>query len=91
MAETNTDVNTGTHLPLTPDLCLKIPLYRKFYFEEHDWHVFWNIESFEGTMDCYCEGCGRHSVKRTPSSRQKRAIIKIVYYRYEPKYTDAGV
>src|SRR2546425_8221141 len=30
-------------------------------------------------------------LKRTPSSRQKRAIIKIVYYRYEPKYTDAGV
>ncbi len=30
-------------------------------------------------------------VKRTPSSRQKRAIIKIDYSRYEPKYTDAGV
>ena len=30
-------------------------------------------------------------VKRTPLSRQKRAIIKIDYYRYEPKYTDAGV
>jgi hypothetical protein len=30
-------------------------------------------------------------VKRTPSSRQKRAIIKIDYYTYEPKYTDAGV
>ena len=31
------------------------------------------------------------SLKRTPSSRQKRARIKIVCYRYEPKYTDAGV
>src|SRR2546421_5182250 len=30
-------------------------------------------------------------LKRTPLSRQKRAIIKIDYYRYEPKYTDAGV
>ena len=30
-------------------------------------------------------------LKRTPSSRQKRARIKIVCYRYEPKYTDAGV
>ena len=29
-------------------------------------------------------------LKRTPSSRQKRARIKIVCYRYEPKYTDAG-
>ena len=30
-------------------------------------------------------------VKRTPSSRQKRAIIKIDCYTDEPKYTDAGV
>jgi hypothetical protein len=30
-------------------------------------------------------------VKRTPSSRQKRAIIKIGCYTDEPKYTDAGV
>ena len=31
------------------------------------------------------------TVKRTPSSRQKRVRMKIVCYRYEPKYTDAGV
>ena len=31
------------------------------------------------------------TVKRTPSSRQKRAMIKIGYYTYEPKYTAAGV
>jgi hypothetical protein len=31
------------------------------------------------------------TMRRTPSSRQKRAIIKIGYYTYEPKYTDAGV
>jgi hypothetical protein len=30
-------------------------------------------------------------LKRTPSSRQKRAIMKIDCYTYEPKYTDAGV
>jgi hypothetical protein len=32
-----------------------------------------------------------HVVKRTPSSRQKRARMKIVCYRYEPKYIAAGV
>lgn len=31
------------------------------------------------------------ALKRTPSSRQKRAIIKIDDYRFEPKYTAAGV
>jgi insertion element IS1 protein InsB len=30
-------------------------------------------------------------VRRTPLSRQKRAIIKIAYYTYELKYTAAGV
>jgi predicted RNase H-like HicB family nuclease len=30
-------------------------------------------------------------MKRTPSSRQKRARIKIDCYKDEPKYTDAGV
>ena len=33
----------------------------------------------------------RARMKRTPSSRQKRARIKIVCYTDEPKYTDAGV
>jgi predicted RecB family nuclease len=33
----------------------------------------------------------RPRMKRTPSSRQKRARIKIVCYRYKPKYADAGV
>ncbi len=37
------------------------------------------------------EQLGVRIMKRTPLSRQKRAIIKIDYYRYEPKYTDAGV
>ena len=32
-----------------------------------------------------------YAMKRTPSSRQKRARIKIDCYRFEPKYTAAGV
>jgi site-specific recombinase XerD len=31
------------------------------------------------------------SLRCTPASRQKRATLKIDCYRYEPKYTAAGV
>jgi hypothetical protein len=40
---------------------------------------------------CHEQGMEEGVLKRTPSSRQKRARIKIDCYRYESKYTAAGV
>jgi predicted site-specific integrase-resolvase len=39
----------------------------------------------------FTEMVGFFKMKRTPSSRQKRAIIKIDCYRFELKYIAAGV
>jgi hypothetical protein len=67
----------------------------------HDWlyglHGLWfhlMVEQFDalhyGGMALYKIGILLF-LRRTPTSRQKRARIKIDCYTYEPKYTAAGV
>ena len=59
---------------------------RKQIVETGDVDVLISIRSnffYSRTVPC--------ELKRTPSSRQKRARIKIDCYTDEPKYTDAGV
>jgi hypothetical protein len=60
MATTSSKTEVSEKIPSALDFCLNTPLYRKFGFEKG--HQFFNIEYFEGTIDCHCHGCGRHSV-----------------------------
>lgn len=46
-------------LPSPEEFFLSIPLYKAFALEGQS---FFALEYFKGTIDCYCEGCGRHSV-----------------------------
>ncbi len=52
----------GTEFPPPPDFCLTVPLYKSFIYDKNKSDPFWALEYFKGTLDCYCEGCGRHSV-----------------------------
>jgi len=47
-------------LPSPEDLCLNTALYQKFPVRTV--HEFRKLEYFEGTVDCYCQGCQKHSV-----------------------------
>ncbi|WP_124618052.1 short-chain dehydrogenase [Burkholderia sp. Bp9143] len=49
-------------LPTPQAFCLSVPLYKKFEFDKDASNPFFGIEHYKGTLDCYCEGCGRHSV-----------------------------
>jgi hypothetical protein len=49
-------------LPTPQAFCLSVPLYKKFEFNKDASNPFFGIEHYKGTLDCYCEGCGRHSV-----------------------------
>lgn len=51
-----------TSLPSVQELLLAVPLYELFPFNENEHSPFFALEYFEGTLDCYCEGCRRHSV-----------------------------
>ncbi len=64
-------------IPSAADFCLKIPLYRKFRFSPKGNHPLFGLEFFEGTIDCHCLGCGRHSVF---------ACEKRDYYAHEGDY-----
>lgn len=49
-------------LPSAAAFCLKIPVYEKFQFDREHKNPIFAIESYAGTLDCFCEECGRHSV-----------------------------
>jgi hypothetical protein len=48
--------------PSPQDFCLKVPLYERFRFNKDERSPFFALEHYEGILDCYCHGCGRHSV-----------------------------
>lgn len=79
MANGDSDAEEPEKIPSAPDFCLSIPLYRQFRFSPKGSHPLFSLEFFEGTMDCYCHGCGRHSVF---------ASKKRDYYTHEGDYTD---
>lgn len=49
-------------LPSPQDFCLTIPLYKEFKFDKEKPDPFFALEYYKGTLDCFCRGCGRHSV-----------------------------
>jgi hypothetical protein len=60
MATTSSKTEVSEKIPSALDFCLNTPLYRKFGFARGN--QFFNSEYFDGTIDCYCHACGRHSV-----------------------------
>lgn len=49
-------------LPSPEDFCLTVPLYEEFGYDRDQPNPFFGLEHFEGVLDCFCQGCGRHSV-----------------------------
>ncbi|WNC94382.1 hypothetical protein RI103_34995 [Paraburkholderia sp. FT54] len=49
-------------LPSAEDFCLSVPIYETFPFDKDQTTPFFAIEHYSGTLDCFCEGCGRHTV-----------------------------
>jgi len=49
-------------LPSPQDFCLKVPLYEAFRFNKDESNPFFGLEHFKDSLDCYCHGCGRHTV-----------------------------
>ena len=49
-------------LPRAETFLLQVPLYQQFRFDKDDKNPFFALEHFKGSIDCYCPGCGRHSV-----------------------------
>jgi hypothetical protein len=59
--DSNAEEHTEEH-PSAPEFCLNIPLYQKFRFDSSEENALTVLEFFNGTMDCHCYGCERHSV-----------------------------
>ena len=49
-------------LPSPQDLCLRVPLYKAFTFDNERENPFFSLEHFKGPLDLHCPECGRHSV-----------------------------
>lgn len=49
-------------LPSPQEFCLRMPLYEEFRFNKDELNPFFGLEHFKGSLDCYCHGCGRHTV-----------------------------
>jgi hypothetical protein len=41
---------------------LTVPIYEGFRYDKEQSNPFFGLEHFKGTLDCYCHGCGRHTV-----------------------------
>jgi len=73
-------------LPSPEDFLLSVPLYKDFPYDEDDGGAFFDIEYFQGTLDCYCEGCGRHSVFRSLKRDYQKATGKYVNYLFSLRF-----
>ncbi len=62
MAEKKSPDSEFEPLPSPQDFCLTVPLYEQFRFDKHRSNPFFALEHYEGTLDCFCHGCGRHTV-----------------------------
>ena len=84
MAETKSKVPT---LPTPLDFFLSVPLYKDFPLDEGRSDGFYAIEYFCGTIDCFCEGCGRHSVFRNKEKKYQPVPDKYVNYVFSLLFT----
>ncbi|MCH8041207.1 MAG: short-chain dehydrogenase [Nitrospinae bacterium] len=62
MAEKKSPDSEFDQLPSPQDFCLTVPLYQQFRFNEDREYPFIALEDYEGNLDCFCHGCGRHTV-----------------------------
>lgn len=62
MAEKESDKQEFDQLPSPQDFCLTVPIYERFRYNKEQSNPFFELEHFKGTLDCYCHGCGRHTV-----------------------------
>jgi len=69
-------------LPSPQDFLLSVPLYKDFRYDEYEKSPLSGIEYFKGTVDCYCEGCGRHSVFRSESNDHGVPPREYVNYKF---------
>ena len=51
-------------MPSPQDLCLTVPLYKQFRFDNEKSNPFFGLEHFKGPLDIFCPECDRHSVFR---------------------------
>ena len=49
-------------LPSAKEICLSVPLYEQFQYDNEKTNGFFTIEQFDGTLDFHCPECGQHSV-----------------------------
>lgn len=49
-------------LPSPQHFCLTVPLYKQFQIDKDKSNPFYELETYEGVLDCHCHGCKRHSV-----------------------------
>lgn len=62
MAQNHPEKPKYPPLPSPQDFCLKVPLYEQFPYNKDEANPFFGLEHYKGTLDCFCDGCGRHSV-----------------------------
>lgn len=62
MTSPETSENEKEDMPSPEAFCLTVPLYEGFSFDDERSNPFFGLEHFKGTLDCYCQECGRHSV-----------------------------
>ena len=62
MSNADSEEDENAKMPSPQDFCLREPLYRTFTFDNARSNPFFGLEHFKGSLDCYCEECGRHSV-----------------------------
>jgi len=62
MTEGNSTNNNFDELPSAEEFCLTDPLYQKFRFDKKLPNPFFSLEHTKDAIDCFCPGCGSHSV-----------------------------
>jgi len=62
MAEKKSPDSEFDQLPSPQDFCLTVPLYKQFRFDKDQESPLYALEAYAGTLDCFCHGCGRHTV-----------------------------
>jgi|JI8StandDraft_1071087.scaffolds.fasta_scaffold120951_2 hypothetical protein len=62
MANKSPENSEFDELPSPEDFCLTVPIYDEFRYNIDESNPFFGLEHFKGSLDCYCHGCGRHTV-----------------------------
>jgi hypothetical protein len=72
MTEKKSEKEVFDPLPSPQDFCLTVPLYEGFRFNKDESNPFFGLEHFKESLDCYCPGCGRHTVFNRMGEAQYR-------------------